>query len=136
AEREVVISGGTFNSPQILMLAGIGPGAHLRENGIDVFVDSPGVGQNLSDHPYTGLQFSTTERTTMLTELRIDRAMWGVLNWGLLGRGEFKTQIMGCNATIHTREGLAQPDMQIYYNPIRMDAGIWWPNPFKPPLDH
>jgi choline dehydrogenase-like flavoprotein len=136
AGREVIISGGTFNSPQILMLSGIGPPSQLREHGITPLVDLPGVGQNLMDHPYTGLQFSTTRRLTMLSELRVDHAAWDLLNWALLGRGEYTTQIMGCNAAIRTREGLAQPDMQIYYNPIRMDAGIWWPNPFKPLIQH
>jgi choline dehydrogenase len=131
AGREVILSGGSFNSPQILMLSGIGPAEHLKEMGIDVLVDQPGVGQNYSDHPYTGLQYTVTRRDTMLRELRIDRATWAVLNWWFLGRGEFTSQIMGCNAAIRTREGLAQPDMQVYYNPIRMDAGIWWPNPFK-----
>ncbi|MCL1635331.1 choline dehydrogenase [Luteimonas sp. SX5] len=50
AEREVLLSGGAINSPQLLMLSGIGPAAELRENGIDVAVDSPGVGRNLQDH--------------------------------------------------------------------------------------
>src|SRR3954451_6814217 len=51
AEREVVVSAGTFNTPQLLMLSGIGPADHLREHGIDVAVDSPHVGGHLQDHP-------------------------------------------------------------------------------------
>ncbi len=49
ARREVILCGGAFNTPQLLMLSGIGPAAHLREHGIDVLVDSPGVGGNLQD---------------------------------------------------------------------------------------
>ena len=49
AEREVIVSAGTFNSPQLLMLSGIGPAAHLREMGIEPLVDLP-VGKNLQDH--------------------------------------------------------------------------------------
>lgn len=50
--REVVISGGAINSPQILMLSGIGPAEHLRSHGIDVVLDLPGVGRDLHDHVY------------------------------------------------------------------------------------
>ncbi|MFF7889872.1 GMC family oxidoreductase [Streptomyces sp. NPDC020794] len=51
AQSEVVLSGGSINSPQLLMLSGIGPAAHLQEHGIGVLVDLPGVGSNLQDHP-------------------------------------------------------------------------------------
>jgi choline dehydrogenase len=55
ARREVVLSGGAINTPQLLMLSGIGPAAHLAEHGIPVLVDSPGVGANLQDHLVAGL---------------------------------------------------------------------------------
>ena len=51
ARREVIVSGGTYNSPHLLMLSGIGPAAHLRDHGIAVVHDSPGVGRNLQEHP-------------------------------------------------------------------------------------
>ncbi|KRB37149.1 GMC family oxidoreductase [Microbacterium sp. Root180] len=55
ARREVILSGGAINTPQLLMLSGIGPAAHLAEHGIDVVVDSPEVGANLQDHLVAGL---------------------------------------------------------------------------------
>src|SRR5690606_34167087 len=50
AAREVIIAASAFNSPQLLMLSGIGPAAHLRRHGIDIVQDLPGVGENLQDH--------------------------------------------------------------------------------------
>src|SRR5262249_32026629 len=107
ARRETLLSLGSFNSPQLLMLSGIGPGAHLREVGVEVKHDLPGVGQNYSEHAYTGMAFAMTQPVTMLNALRVDRATWAMLNWGLLGRGDFTTQIIASNAMIKTREGLA-----------------------------
>ena len=57
---EIILSGGAINSPQTLMLSGIGPAEHLREFGIEVLHDLPGVGQNLRDHPSTFIPFSTS----------------------------------------------------------------------------
>lgn len=58
--REVIVSAGAIGSPQLLMLSGIGPAAHLRDMGIDVAADLPGVGSNLQDHPLTGVIYQTT----------------------------------------------------------------------------
>jgi choline dehydrogenase len=58
AKSEVILSGGSYNSPQLLMLSGIGPAAHLRAHGVDVIHDSPGVGQNLSEHPVLYAEFA------------------------------------------------------------------------------
>src|ERR1700723_1299198 len=51
AEREIVLSGGAYNSPQLLLLSGIGPADELRQLGIEPKLDLPGVGRNLSEHP-------------------------------------------------------------------------------------
>ena len=58
ANKEVILSGGAINSPHLLMLSGIGPSKHLKEHGIDVQVDLPGVGQNLQDHVSVILQYA------------------------------------------------------------------------------
>ena len=57
--REVILSGGTINSPQLLMLSGVGPREHLESLGIPVLHDLPGVGENLRDHPAAFMLFST-----------------------------------------------------------------------------
>jgi choline dehydrogenase-like flavoprotein len=64
ARREVILSGGSIGSPQLLMLSGIGPGAHLAENGIEVKLDRPGVGANLHDHLQVPLRFTVEGLTT------------------------------------------------------------------------
>ena len=91
AEAEVVLSGGTINSPQLLMLSGIGPGAHLREMGIDVVVDSSGVGQHLQDHPVSGI-LSYTKDTTDVAEML---GVGNLLRWKALGQGAAELQRRG-----------------------------------------
>src|SRR5690606_36081926 len=61
ARREVIVSGGTYNSPHLLLLSGIGPAAHLKDHGIAVIHDSPGVGRNLQEHPTASLEWFARE---------------------------------------------------------------------------
>lgn len=65
-EQEVLLSAGAINSPQLLMLSGIGPGRHLRSHDIDVAVDLPGVGANLHDHPTLSIIWSTRDASDLL----------------------------------------------------------------------
>jgi choline dehydrogenase len=65
ANREVILSASTFNSPKLLMLSGIGPADQLREHGIDVVLDLPGVGQNLQDHLEVWVQQRCTQPITL-----------------------------------------------------------------------
>ncbi len=127
ATREVILSGGAFNSPQLLMLSGIGPADELRAHGIEVRVDSPGVGRNLSEHVRVPVEFATRGSISFLNELRADRVARSVLQWLVLGSGAFATQINSCNIVVRTDPRLAQPDVQLMSNPVRMDARIWWP---------
>ena len=127
ADREVILCGGTYNSPQLLMLSGFGAADELRQHGIDVYADLPGVGANLSDHLRAGLQFSTREPISFLRELRADRVAVSVLRWLLFGTGVFATQVSSCNVVIRTEPNLSQPDIQLMCNPVRMDARVWWP---------
>ena len=127
ARRETIVSGGTYNSPHLLMLSGIGPAAHLRDHGIAMVHDSPGVGRNLQEHPTASLEWNAKEPVTFLNQLRWDRILLGTVRWALTGGGTMATQVNSCNVVIRTAEHLEQPDLQIMVNPIRFDAMPWFP---------
>lgn len=127
AEREVIVCGGAYNSPQLLLLSGIGPAAQLQKLGIAPVVDLPGVGQNLSEHHAVMIEFAATRPVTFLNELRMDRAALSVARWALLGSGPFATQINSANGIVRTDRSLDRPDIQYMCNPVRMDAKLWWP---------
>ena len=127
ADREVILCGGSYNSPQLLLLSGIGPAAQLRSHGIEPRVDLPGVGANLVEHPHVPVEFAARRPVTFLNELRFDRVAFSVLQWALTGGGALANQINSCNIVIRTRPDLSQPDVQLMCNPVRMDAKIWFP---------
>ncbi len=83
AEREVILAGGAYNSPQVLMLSGIGPADHLKSVGITPVHDLPGVGQNLSEHPNMLLMYKARHTDTFLNQLRLDRAIASGARWHL-----------------------------------------------------
>jgi len=127
AKREVILCGGAYNSPQVLLLSGIGPSVRLEKVGIPTVVDLPGVGQNLSEHQAVMLEFSATRPVTFLNELRTDRAALSVARWALFGSGPFATQINSANGIVRTDRSLDRPDVQYMCNPVRMDAKLWLP---------
>ena len=127
AAREVIVCAGAYNSPQLLMLSGIGPADELGQHGIDPVVDLPGVGRNLSEHARVPVEFATREPTSFLNELRWDRVAVSVARWALFGTGPFATQINSCNIVVRTVSTLARPDVQLMCNPVRMDAKMWFP---------
>jgi choline dehydrogenase len=125
--REVILSGGAYNSPQLLMLSGIGPADELRALGIPIVHDSPEVGRNLSEHAVSMVEFEAAKPTTFLAQLRADRALVSAARWALTGKGPFSTLINSCNAIIRTDSGLDRPDVQLMCNPVRLDADVWYP---------
>lgn len=127
AAREVILSGGAYNSPQLLLLSGIGPADEIARHGITPVLDLPGVGRNLSEHPRVPVHFGLKQKVSFLNELRFDRAMRWVAQWALTGTGAFASQLNSCNIVIRTRSELAQPDIQLWSNPVRMDARLWFP---------
>jgi len=110
AGAEIVLSAGAIASPQMLMLSGIGPGAHLREHGIDVKVDLAGVGQNLQDHPASGSLFYTKDTSDLAEFL----SLGNVLKAQKLGRGPLTSNIGEAGGFFKSRDDLDTPDMQFH----------------------
>lgn len=127
AQREIVLSGGAYGSPQLLMLSGIGPGAALQAMGIAVQRDLPGVGENLIEHPRMPLQFHAKQPVTFLNQLRLDRAVWSALRWAVAGTGPFATQISSGTVLLKSDPALDREDIQLLCNPVRLDAKFWFP---------
>ncbi|MDT8910699.1 GMC family oxidoreductase N-terminal domain-containing protein [Amycolatopsis sp. PS_44_ISF1] len=113
ASAEVLLSGGAVNSPQLLMLSGVGPAEHLRELGIDVVAGLAEVGENLHDHPAAGIIWSTRGTTDL-----VDGATpAGLVRYQLTRRGPLASNIGESGAFFSTRDGLAAPDMQVHVAP-------------------
>ncbi|WP_323036493.1 GMC family oxidoreductase [Pararhodobacter sp.] len=133
---EVILSGGAINTPQTLMLSGIGPGAALQALGLEVFVDNPNVGAHLNDHQ--GLNY--TWRMTVPTMNDILRPWWGKalvgIQYLLTGRGPLSVSINHGGGFFRTDPGLARPNMQLYFQafstlmPREGERPILSPDPF------
>jgi choline dehydrogenase len=127
AEREILLAGGAFNSPHLLLLSGIGPADEIRAHGIRPEHELPGVGKNLQEHPITFVQFATNAPFTYLNELRFDRVALAALQWALFHSGPMSNQPLTALGFIRSRPELERPDLQIFCNPVRLDAEVWFP---------
>lgn len=126
ADAEVVLSGGAINSPQLLMLSGIGPAGHLAGHGIETIVDLPGVGANLHDHPVATMVWRTTAKDLAVDHVTPAR----LLQWQATGRGPLSSNVGETGGFVATRSGLEGPDIQyiaaptgFYDNGLREPAG-------------
>lgn len=118
ANREVLICGGAINSPQILMLSGVGPAAHLQEMGIEVVVDLPGVGENLQDHLASGAAYHSTKPISLANAQRPGN----LLNYLLFKKGPFASTIAEAGAFVKTNPDAPAPDIQYHFAPTFFKA--------------
>jgi choline dehydrogenase len=130
---ETILSGGTYNSPQLLLLSGIGPAEHLAEMGVPLVHHLPGVGGNLQEHPRVPVEFAAKGEVTFVNQLRFDRAVRSVAQWYLFGSGPFARQLNSANPMLRTDQRLAQPDIQLFSNPVKLSAHLWFPGVVKSP---
>jgi len=117
ARREVLLSGGAFGSPQLLMLSGVGPAEHLREHGIPVRHVLPGVGQNLQDHVTTVLIYRTQhQQETLGFSLKGALNMVkSVFEWRAKRTGWITTNVAESQAFMKTRPDVEAPDIQLAF---------------------
>ena len=113
ADREVLVAAGSIGSPQLLMLSGVGPADHLREVGMEVSHDLPGVGQNLQDHPYV----------VCIWESTLGGSLYGadkpkpLLEWILRRSGPLTSTVAEAFAFVRSRPGLPAADLQYHFAP-------------------
>ena len=118
ATREVILCAGAIQSPQILLLSGIGPASQLQALGIPVVHDLPGVGRNLHDHLACPVLMSTKNPTSYGISARaLPRGAWNVLQYLIGRRGPFASNVFESVAFLKTREGLDRPDVQFVFQP-------------------
>lgn len=137
AAGEVILAGGAINSPQLLMLSGIGPAEHLRDHGIEVAADSVQVGRNLNDHQ--GINY--TWRMKVPTYNDVLRPWWGKLRVGmqyfLNGIGPLAKSINHAGGFFRTDPSLPRPNMQLYFQafstliPREGERPLLTPDPFS-----
>jgi choline dehydrogenase len=132
ADREVILSGGTYNSPQLLMLSGIGPAGALTALGIAPVLDRPSVGENLQEHVNAVITFDLNQPLSTVNELRWDRLAISVLQWAALGSGSVANMPTQCVCFLRTRKESERPDIELLVSPLSPDAGIWFPGIRKP----
>jgi len=135
AAREVILSAGVVNSPQILMLSGVGAAEELAKHGLAVLHDLPGVGKNLQDHVDCVMAYACRQPMTLYSDLRIDKAIWAVVQGMLLGEGIMTTFPYEAGAFVKSQSGLIAPDIQLHFMPaLEKTANLYFPNPFKKSL--
>jgi choline dehydrogenase len=118
AGREVIIAASSINSPKLLMLSGIGPAAHLKEHGIEVVADRPGVGANLQDHLEIYMQFAASQPITLYKYWNLWGKAWVGAQWLLSGKGPGASNQFEACAFIRSKAGVEYPDIQYHFLPI------------------
>ena len=126
ASKEIILAGGAFNSPQLLMLSGIGHADHLKEIGVPVEEDLP-VGDNLQDHIAAWINWFRNEPGEMFHLLRADRISIAMLRSYFFGTGPASHLPGSVFAFIKSRSSLDVPDGEFIFRAARPDGRIWFP---------
>lgn len=126
-DKEIILCGGTFNSPQILMLSGVGPADHLREMGIEVNLDLSAVGQNMEDHVDCAVAISLDQKISLDGALRLDRIATTGVRWMLNRSGLGGTIPVTSVGFVRVRPESERPDVEMIFTPTSPLAMPWFP---------
>jgi len=116
AERETILCGGAYNSPQLLMLSGVGPAEHLAMREVEVLLDQPAVGENLSDHPATFGVWTTPEPASLLAALEPE----ALAEFEATQTGPFASNLAEAGGFARVGSGAEAPDVQFHVAPIHI----------------
>ncbi|ELZ53439.1 MULTISPECIES: GMC family oxidoreductase [Halorubrum] len=114
ADEEVVLCAGAVNSPHLLMLSGVGDPDHLSEHGVDVAVESPGVGRNLQDHLFVFTVYETADDVSTLDDAG---GLLDILNWFVFKRGKLTSNVGEAGGFVRTDGDESRPDLQFHFAP-------------------
>ena len=122
ARKEILVSGGAYNSPQLLQLSGVGPAELLKQHGIDVVLDAPGVGNDLQDHLQVRLVMRCAQRITLndIINHPVRRILAGA-RYAAFRKGPLTIAAGTSGAFFKTDPRLATPDVQIHFLPFSTD---------------
>ena len=118
ARREVILSAGAVNSPQLLQLSGVGPGALLQQHGIGVVLDQPAVGGQLQDHIGISYFYQSNQPTLNNQLYPWHGKLRAGLQYVLTRRGPLSVSVNQGGGFVRSRKHLTQPDQQLYFNPV------------------
>ena len=121
ATREVLLCGGAINSPQMLMLSGIGPEAELRAQGISLRHHLAGVGQNLQDHVDLMMQWHCTKPVTLARLANPLAKLAAGAEWLLTRKGPVASNIWEAGGLIRTDAAVRSPNIQFHFGPVAVD---------------
>mgnify|MGYP000530671227 CR=1 FL=1 len=127
AAAEVILAGGVINSPQLLMLAGIGEADALRAHDIEVRADLPGVGKNLQDHISAGAVYARKGSSPFVRQMRYDRLAIDMPLAYLFGKGPATQYPVGPHGYMKLDADAEAPDIQVLFGAGPMDAHPWFP---------
>jgi choline dehydrogenase len=122
ARKEILVSSGAYNSPQLLQLSGVGPADLLQKHGIDVVLDAPGVGNDLQDHMQVRIVMGCTRKITLndIVNHPVRRVMAGA-RYAAFRKGPLTIAAGTSGAFFKTNPRLATPDIQVHFLPFSTD---------------